>query len=86
MINEEQSLVGKITGGDKLVGKISTSSASMSGKLNNPVIKTGNYNNLTNKPKINDIELIGNVSLEALDIQGSMDNLSNTDIERLIGD
>lgn len=87
MINDVQKLQGNITKGNtKLVGNISQSKPKMSGELNNPVIETGNYNNLYNKPKINDIELVGNVSLQTLDIQPTMESLSNIEIEKLLGD
>lgn len=51
-------------------------------------IPTGNYEDLSNKPKINDVELIGNVSLDNLDVQpkGNYPDeaLTNNDIEDLI--
>lgn len=39
------------------------------GQLNNEVVETGNYNKLENKPKINNVELVDNVSLDNLGIQ-----------------
>lgn len=82
---ETQVLKGNISTKGDLKGTISGKS-SLSGSLNNKVVETGNYNNLTNKPQINDVTLIGNLSLEELDIQKTMERLSNTEIERLIGD
>lgn len=41
---------------------------------------TANYNELTNKPQINDIELIGNKSFEDLDAW----RMTNTDIQNII--
>ncbi len=43
--------------------------SAMSGELNNAVIETGDYNKLINKPQINDVELIGNRTLDELGIQ-----------------
>lgn len=41
---------------------------------------TTDYNELTNKPQINDIELIGNKSFEDLDVW----RMTNTDIQNII--
>lgn len=50
-------------------------------KLKNDVVGTGisNYEELKNKPKINEIELIGNKSFEDL----GLIPMSNTEIENL---
>lgn len=48
-----------------------------------PVISTGgssNYNDLTNKPSINGVELVGNKTNEELLI----DSISNEDLESLL--
>lgn len=48
-----------------------------------PVISTGgsgNYNDLTNKPSINGVELVGNKTNEELLI----DSISNEDLEALL--
>ena len=50
------------------------------------VITSNSYNDLEHKPLINDVLLIGNRSLEELDIQKTMNNITNLDIERLIGE
>ena len=51
-------------------------------------IPTGNYNDLDNKPQINNVELSGNKSLDDLNIQvkGNYadDALTNLEIEALI--
>ena len=69
----------------ELIGEL-TETEPISGDLNNAIVETGNYNKLEYKPQINDVTLQGNVTLEQLDIQQSMDYLTNNDIERLIGD
>lgn len=69
----------------ELIGEL-TEVEPISGDLNNAVVETGNYNKLEYKPSINDVVLQGNLSLEDLDIQESMDYLTNSEIERLIGD
>lgn len=45
---------------------------------------TSNYNYLTNKPQINNIELIGNKTSNDLKLQDQMDALTNMDIENLL--
>lgn len=51
-------------------------------ELDNDVIEVEvkNYNKLENKPKINNVELVGDKSLDELDIKA----LSNIDIEDII--
>lgn len=41
---------------------------------------TSNYNQLTNKPQINDIELTGNKTLEDLGVQPAGDYLTEDDV------
>lgn len=45
---------------------------------------TNNYNNLNNKPKINNVELVGNKTSKDLKIQDEMESLTNIDIEEII--
>lgn len=40
-------------------------------------LSTGNYDQLSNKPQINDIELVGNKSLDELGIQPAGDYLTD---------
>lgn len=46
---------------------------------------TNNYELLNNKPKINDVTLIGNKTSSELKLQGEMSPLSNMDIRNLLG-
>lgn len=60
-------------------------------EIDNPIVKvslpqgggTTNYNYLQNKPKINNVELVDNKSLEDLGIQNS-EALSNLEIEEIL--
>lgn len=67
---------------ESITGSIESKS-SIVGNLNTGVIKieTSNYNELENKPSINGVELIGNKTLEELDIhsvsQEDIDNWNN---------
>lgn len=45
---------------------------------------TSNYEHLSNKPKINSIELLGNKTSDELNLQDKMEALSNMDIENLL--
>lgn len=47
-------------------------------------VGTNNYEKLLNKPKINNIELIGNKKSKDLKIQDEMEVLSNLEIEKMI--
>ena len=46
---------------------------------------TSNYEDLMNKPQINDITLIGNKTSKQLKLQDEMTSLTNMEIERLLG-
>lgn len=45
---------------------------------------TNNYNNLNNKPKINNVELVGNKTSKDLKIQDEMESLTNMEIEEIL--
>ena len=45
---------------------------------------TSNYEDLTNKPQINSVVLVGNKTSSDLKLQGEMEALSNMDIENLL--
>lgn len=45
---------------------------------------SSNYNNLENKPKINNIELRDNKTAEQLGLQEEMDSLTNMEIEEIL--
>lgn len=47
-------------------------------------VGTNNYNNLVNKPKINDIELRDNKTSKDLGLQEEMDSLTNLEIEEIL--
>ena len=47
-------------------------------------VGTNNYEKLLNKPKINNVELIGNKKSKDLKIQDEMEVLSNLEIEEMI--
>ena len=66
MIDVEQKLKGTLSSGTQNLKASLNGGSKMSGTLNNPIVETGNYNKLENKPSINNIELIGNVTLEKL--------------------
>lgn len=44
------------------------------------------YNQLSNKPSINGVQLIGDHLSDYYNLQDKMDYLTNTEIERLIGE
>lgn len=48
------------------------------------VTGTSDYKYLTNKPKINDIEIVGNKTSSEYGLQDKMEKLSNIDIEELL--
>lgn len=48
------------------------------------IIGTDDYEELENKPQINDVELLGNKTSTELNLQEKMDSLTNTDIEEIL--
>lgn len=67
-ISARENLYGSIVGEENLSGKID-SEAPLKGQLNIASGGTKDYNKLRNKPEINGIELIGDMSLEDLGIE-----------------
>lgn len=47
-------------------------------------VTVNNYEELPNKPRINDIELIGNKTAKELELQEEMETLSNLEIEEIL--
>lgn len=47
---------------------------------------TNNYNNLNNKPKINDVELKDNKTSKDLKLQGEMKEFTNIELEAMFSD
>ena len=63
------------------------SKVNITGKLGYGIENIGsttNYNNLENKPKINNIELKDNKTSEQLVLQGKMEKIKNSEIEEMI--
>ena len=67
-ISARENLYGSIVGEENLSGK-SDSEAPLKGQLNIASGGTKDYNKLRNKPEINGVELIGDMSLEDLGIE-----------------
>lgn len=70
MIENTIELVGELTSTGELVGQVATGTS----------VGTTNYERLNSKPKINSIELIGDLSLEKLGIQPAGDYLTSENI------
>ena len=54
-------------------------------KLENGVVKhtISNYEELINKPQINNVELLGNKTSKDLKLQDEMESISNLDIDKI---
>lgn len=78
-LETELELVGEVEDENVLVGEMDFDTSSGG---------TSNYAYLTNKPKINNVELINNKTLEELGIQEKgeypKESLTNSDIEALL--
>ena len=84
------SLETEISTAETIEGEVSSNNT-IEGEVNNinvVYIEITYYNNSYNKPKINGVELLGNKTLDELDIQVKGDYpeemLTNSDIEALI--
>lgn len=87
-IANSEVLNAEVYSAGDLTGSVNENN-SVEGELNNTttvseVSGTMNYNELYNQPKINGVTLIGNKTPGELGVQGSMDALTNSDIENLI--
>lgn len=52
-------------------------------EFKNTSMNTSNYNDLLNKPKINNIELIGNKKSSELNLQEEMEEITNLEIDKM---
>lgn len=88
-ITTESNLVGEIQTTNELLGEIETVNEIVGEVSINTGGGTLNYEYLYNKPKINNVELIQNKTLEDLGIQEKGEypsqSLSNSDIEAILG-
>jgi hypothetical protein len=66
-------LNGAIPGRTGSLSGVLMNTSTMSGELNNAIFEFRDYNDLTNKPQINDVELEGNKTLDDLGIQAKGD-------------
>ena len=81
---------GTLSVSDSYQGTLSVSddgSSGLSGELNYGVqslspVSTSDYNTLTNKPRINNVELVGNITTERLGIRNGEDGFSPVITER----
>lgn len=69
-------LTGVLGNVDTLSGSLAETYVGLTG--------TNDYDELENKPQINNIELKGNISTEDLGIQREMESLSNLELEAIL--
>lgn len=62
-------------GGDTGCGSVKVTTVRLTGDISVPAIGTGDYESMTNKPRINGVELVGDKSLEELGIPILPDNI-----------
>ena len=79
-------LKGNIFTANKNVkGNISTANMNVKGSLKLPErVSTGDYNELVNRPQINNVELIGNKLSEDLGLEPTIHDITEQDIDNLI--
>lgn len=75
-IDTFNELIGEVENQHEIIGEVSIGAS----------VGTLNYNHLLNKPQINNIELVGNKSLDNLQIQGKMDKVTNTELDNIFSD
>lgn len=75
-------LKGKIIINDTLNGTINNKQE-LKGSMALPKGGTSDYNSLFNKPRINGVELKGDITAEILQLQRLMTPLTNEDIENM---
>lgn len=62
-------------GGDTGCGSVKVTMIKLTGDISVPAVGTGDYESMTNKPRINGVELVGDKSLEELGIPILPDNI-----------
>lgn len=62
-------------GGDTGCGSVKVTTVRLTGDISVPAVGTGDYESMTNKPRINGVELVGDKSLEELGIPILPDNI-----------
>lgn len=62
-------------GGDTGCGSVKVTTVKLTGDISVPAVRTGDYESMTNKPRINGVELVGDKSLEELGIPILPDNI-----------
>nr|UVY68006.1 MAG: hypothetical protein [Bacteriophage sp.] len=62
-------------GGDMGCGSVKVTTIKLTGDISVPAVGTGDYESMTNKPRINGVELVGDKSLEELGIPILPDNI-----------
>lgn len=62
-------------GGDTGCGSVKVTTVRLTGDISVPAVGTGDYERMTNKPRINGVELVGDKSLEELGIPILPDNI-----------
>lgn len=62
-------------GGDTGCGSVKVTTVRLTGDISVPAVGTGDYESITNKPRINGVELVGDKSLEELGIPILPDNI-----------
>lgn len=62
-------------GGDTGCGSVKVTTVRLTGDISVPAVGTGDYESMTNKPRINGVELVGDKSLEELGIPIMPDNI-----------
>lgn len=62
-------------GGDTGCGSVKVTTIKLTGDISVPAVGTGDYESMTNKPRINGVELVGDKSLEELGIPILPDNI-----------
>ena len=62
-------------GGDTGCGSVKVTTVKLTGDISVPAVWTGDYESMTNKPRINGVELVGDKSLEELGIPILPDNI-----------
>ena len=66
-------------GGDTGCGSVKVTTIKLTGDISVPAVGTGDYESMTNKPRINGVELVGDKSLEELGIPILPDNIVTDD-------
>ena len=85
-VGTSNEIIAEVGTSNEIIAEVGTSNEIVGEVSIGSYVGTLNYNDLFNKPKINNVELIDNKSLDSLQIQEKMDQVTNIELDAIFSD